>query len=147
MNNRASLPVLVGVDGSTQSKKALAWAVQYARVTGAPLTALLAWHLPTDYGWSIPLPENWSPEADARAMLEQDVKEVLGTEPGASLTMTVVEGNPARVLTDASSAASLLVVGSRGRGQFAGMLLGSVSEFLVTHAHCPVVVVRDGTEA
>lgn len=145
MNETApSGPVVVGVDGSERSKRALAWAAQYARLTGARLIAMVAWQLPANLGWPLPLPENWTPEADARVMLEQNVKEVLGYDADAGLTMSVVEGKPAPVLTEASKAASLVVVGSRGRGEFGGMLLGSVSEFLVTHAHCPVVVVRDG---
>ncbi|MGA2037092.1 MAG: universal stress protein [Acidimicrobiales bacterium] len=59
------------------------------------------------------------------------------------LTTVVMEGHPARVLPDESKTASLVVVASRGNGEFAGMLLGSVSEFLTTHAHCPVVVRGD----
>jgi nucleotide-binding universal stress UspA family protein len=55
-----------------------------------------------------------------------------------------VEGHLASVLTEQSKNASLIVVGSRGHGEFAGMLLGSVSEFLATHARCPVLVVREG---
>jgi nucleotide-binding universal stress UspA family protein len=55
----------------------------------------------------------------------------------------VREGHPAQVLLDAGETAELLVVGNRGHGGFSGMLLGSVSQYLVTHAHCPVVVVRD----
>lgn len=135
---------MVGVDGSESSKAALSWAAEYAKRSGLRLKVVTVWHLPTNLGWSLPLPGDWSPEADARAVLEQEVKEVLGTLADLDLTLLVAEGPPAQVLTDASTSASLVVVANRGRGQFAGMLLGSVSEFLTAHAHCPVVVVRDG---
>jgi nucleotide-binding universal stress UspA family protein len=141
------LPIVVGVDGSEQSKAALAWSGRYARLAAVPLKVLLAWHIPTNYDWTPPLPETWNPESDARTVLEREVKEVLGSDPDVELSTLVVEGHPAQVLTEASKHASLVVVGSRGRGQFAGMLLGSVSEFLTTHAHCPVLIVRDETEA
>lgn len=136
-------PVVVGVDGSDSSKAALSWAARYASLARLPLSVLLAWHLPTVYGWSPPFPEDWNPEADALATLELEVKEVLGPDYPPSVRLDVAEGFPASVLLKASESAALVVVGSRGRGEFTGMLLGSVSEFLVTHAHCPVVVVRD----
>lgn len=139
-------PVVVGVDGSPSSKAALAWAARFATMADVPLTVIAAWRYPPNYGWSPPFPEEWNPETDARTMLDHEVKEVLGSEPGITLTTLVLEGPPAQVLTESSSAASLIVVGSRGRGEFAGMLLGSVSEFLTAHAHCPVVVVRDTLE-
>lgn len=140
-------PIVVGVDGSERSKMALAWAGRYATLTGTPLVAMAIWHQPTNFGWLPPPPENWNPEEDTLAMLEQIVKEVLGSEFSAPLTNSVVVGSPAHALTEASETASLVVVGSRGHGEVAGILLGSVSEYLVTHAHCPVVVVRDGVEA
>jgi nucleotide-binding universal stress UspA family protein len=135
-------PVVVGIDGSDRSKAALAWGAHYASLTDAPLVVVAAWRFPTDYGWTWPIPEGWSPEADTQAVANREVEEVLGPEPGLAYTVSVVEGHPAEVLTDASARASIVVVGSRGRGQFAGMLLGSVSEHLTAHARCPVVVVR-----
>lgn len=138
--------VVVGVDGSAPSKEALSWAARYARLAGEPLHVLVAWRLPPSYGWEGPYPADWDPEAEAKAAGESAVREVLGGEERSTFSLEVVEGHPARVLTDASKRAVLVVVGSRGRGEFAGMLLGSVSEFLTAHAHCPVVVVRDGAE-
>jgi nucleotide-binding universal stress UspA family protein len=70
------------------------------------------------------------------------VDEVLGSDPGIPLQLTVTEGHPSFVLTETAKGAELLVVGSRGHGAFAGMLLGSVSEYCASHARCPVVVVR-----
>lgn len=133
-NNEEPDPVVVGVDGSSSSKSALVWGARQARLTHVPLLIVTCWHFRTSYGWPGP-----------KVMLEEIVEEVLGSQPGVELRMSVQEGHPAPVLTEQSKSASLLVVGSRGRGEFAGMLLGSVSAFLTTHAHCPVVVVRDGT--
>ena len=139
-------PVVVGVDGSEHSKQALAWGARYAALTGAPLTAVAVWRLPTSFGWTLPLPAEWDPEGDARRALERVVEEVLGPDLPPTVSLTVVQGPPGKALVDASEHASAVAVGSRGRGEFAGMLLGSVSAFVTTHAHCPVVVVRDSSE-
>jgi len=142
----SSGPVVVGVDGSASSKQALAWAARWAKLTGTSLVALTAWSLPTTYGWGgpAPLPEDFDPEGLARGSLEESVSQVLGGHPDIDVTTEVAEGHPALLLTERSKTASLVVVGSRGHGAFTGMLLGSVSEFVITHAGCPVVVVRDG---
>lgn len=139
-------PVLVGVDGSASSKEALAWAARYAGLVGALLDVVIVWHMPSSLGWETPIPFDWSPEDDARTILEGAVGEVLGSAHRPGVALSVLEGPPATVLTELAKAASVVVVGSRGRGHVAGMLLGSVSEALVRHAPCPVVVVRDGTE-
>lgn len=143
---RNPLPVLVGVDGSASSKDALAWGARYAGLTGAPLEVVIVWHLPATLGWETPVPAGWSPEADARAIIETEVEEVLGSSHPHGVTLSVLEGPPAKILADLAHGASTVVVGSRGRGHIAGMLLGSVSEALARHAPCPVVVVRDGSE-
>jgi nucleotide-binding universal stress UspA family protein len=140
------LPIVVGIDGSEESKRALAWAAGYAQLTATPLRVLVVWHVPTNYGWTVPLPEAWDPERDARAVLEQETREVLGSSPDVELSTSAVEGHPAQILAEASKSASLIVVGSRGRGKFAGKLLGSVSAFLATHASCPVLIMHDATE-
>jgi nucleotide-binding universal stress UspA family protein len=139
-------PVLVGVDGSASSKEALAWGARYAGLIGSPLEVVIVWHMPPTLGWETPAPVDWNPEADARMILESEVEEVLGSAHPATATLAVLEGPPAKILNELAHSASTVVVGSRGRGQVAGMLLGSVSESLVRHAPCPVVVVRDGTE-
>lgn len=139
--------IIVGLDGSEHSANALRWAANYAKVTGARLHAISAWHFPDTYGWSGPLPAEYNPEGDAKTILDEEIETVLGSEPGVEVIATTRQGHPAEVLAEASREASLLVVGCRGRGEFAGMLLGSVSRYLTAHAHCPVVVVRDGTDA
>jgi nucleotide-binding universal stress UspA family protein len=92
-----------------------------------------------------PPPPPFDPQALARSAedsLEQTLKAVFGADLPSNLTRSVVEGNPGGVLVDRSRDADLLVVGSRGKGGFAGLLLGSVSEKCVRHAACTVVVVR-----
>lgn len=132
--------IVVGVDGSEPSKEALRWAARQARITGSTLHVVAAWEWPVSWGWSPPYPANFDPERDTRQALETTVEEVLGRD--IDVRMMVREGRPAPVLLDAAANAELLVVGSRGRGEFAGMVLGSVSEHCVHHASCPVVVVH-----
>jgi nucleotide-binding universal stress UspA family protein len=134
--------VVVGVDGSPASKDALRWAADYARITGAPLRVVSAWHWPVSVVGALPVPEGFDPMQDAQTSLEADVSDVLGAAPGIALTTEVVGGAAAAILIEESQNASLLVVGSRGRGGFAGLLLGSVSEHCTRYAACPVVVVR-----
>lgn len=141
--------IVVGVDGSEPSKKALAWAARQAKLTGAPLEVVMTWELPASYGWAAPLPEGMDFETDARAVVAEVVAEVIGPDAAGQLdlTLTVIEGHPAPVLLKESETAGLLVVGCRGHGSFAGMLLGSVGQHLTAHSHCPVVIVREGKPA
>ncbi|MGA2037151.1 MAG: universal stress protein [Acidimicrobiales bacterium] len=134
--------IVVGVDGSPSSKHALRWAARHAELTGAWLELVTTWRYRTSFGWIAPYPADFDPEADARRALDETVEEVLGTSPSVEVRVTITEGHPAPVLVEVSDEADLLVVGSRGHGEFAGMLLGSVSEYCVTHAHCPVLVMR-----
>jgi nucleotide-binding universal stress UspA family protein len=134
--------IVVGVDGSKSSKEALAWAARQARMTGMPLLAVAAWDYPGSFGWSPPWPPDYDPARDAKEMLEETVREVLGEDPDVVISTAAVEGHPAPVLVELSKDAALVVVGCRGHGAFAGMLIGSVSEHLVTHARCPVLVLR-----
>jgi nucleotide-binding universal stress UspA family protein len=75
-------------------------------------------------------------------MLRQAAADALGQKPAVEVLESVLPGHPAQALVDESAHAALLVVGSRGRGAFAGTLPGSVSQYCVQHAHCPVAVVR-----
>ncbi len=139
--NHTAAVIVVGIDGSEPSKEALRWAATQAGLTGARLRVVLSWELPSA-AYLTPLPAGLDLDKDAHQVLDQEVDEVLGTDPAISVERVVVEGHPAPVLLEMSKDADLLVVGSRGHGQFAGMLLGSVSEHCVSHAACPVVVVR-----
>jgi len=137
--------IVVGVDGSPPSRKALAWAARQARMTGATVRAVTAWQLPRDYGFPVVL-EDVDLAAEAQAVVDQTIAEVLGSAPDVPVVTEVHQGHPAMILVDSSQGADLLVVGSRGHGAFAGMLLGSVSEYCVTHATCPVLVIRRAGE-
>ena len=131
--------IVLGVDGSPSSKAALRWAVWHAELTGGSITALMAWDVPAIY--------NWEPPEDAVATtarrLAEVIQETVG-EPPVEIHREVAEGHPARALLDAAeeAGADLLVLGKRGRGGFTEALLGSVSQYCVHHARCPVVIVR-----
>jgi nucleotide-binding universal stress UspA family protein len=136
--------IVVGVDGSASSLAALDWAARQAEFTGSSLELVMAWEWPTSYGAPFVFQTDWNPAADATKVLDEAVAEVRAAHPGVDLHTSVVEGHPAPTLVGASKGAQLLVVGCRGHGEFAGMLLGSVSEHCVTNSHCPVLVLRSG---
>lgn len=138
--------IVVGVDGSPGSKTALKWAMNQARVTGATIEAVTAWQDPakygTAYGWTSAAFEGDSFATAMVKALDDTVADVTAQmERPATVLAKVVEGHPAEALLQAATGAQLLVVGSRGHGTFAGILLGSVSQHCVQHAPCPVVVV------
>lgn len=140
-------PIVVGVDGSEESAAALSWAADQAIRTGAPLEAVIAWDFPVSYGWSpLGLPGAVDLQKVAESELSKIVIRVLGEHPEVPVTETVVEGPPTHILVHYSSDAELLVVGCRGRGALRGMLLGSVSSYVYSHAHCPVVIVHGHDE-
>ena len=139
--------IVVGVDGSKSSRAALSWAYDEATHHDASLTVISTWHPPglpmtPPYG-SIP-PEGYvsQPQRDALDLLHKLVADLEERNPPVDVRTVIEEGNPAETLIERSKEADLMVVGSRGHGGFAGMLLGSVSQHLVAHAECPVVVVR-----
>ena len=135
--------VVVGVDGSETSKDALRWAALNAEATRSKLRVVMCWRVPgTPYGYLAPVPPNLDIAGDAKVALDNIVEEVLGQVPRVPVSTVIVEGPAATDLLEEASDADLLVVGNRGHGALVGMLLGSVSEYCVTHAPCPVVVVR-----
>ena len=134
--------VVVGFDGSEAAAAAVEWAATQAVRTGGRLDLVTAWEFPTSWGNVIPLPDDFDPAADAKAMLDPLVERIEGAHPGLAVHAHVIEGNASEVLVGASRHAALLVVASRGHGTFSGMMLGSVSQHCVTHADCPVVVYR-----
>ena len=142
----AGTRVVVGVDGSEQSKLALSWAVRISARAGASIDAVTAWHFPINSGWGY-VPDAWDPQADATKCLTDSVDEAFGAERPTGLRLLVREGLPAKVLLDESKGATMLIVGSRGHGGFAGLLLGSVSASCAEHATCPVLVVHGGRSA
>jgi nucleotide-binding universal stress UspA family protein len=132
--------IVVGVDGSEQSKLALRWAARLAPDLGAGIHAVAAWQLPTSLDWSV-VPYDWDIAGDTETVLTKAVDEVFAERP-AGLQLDVRQGNPAQVLLSLSEDATMLIVGSRGRGGFTGLLLGSVSAKCAEHARCPVLVVH-----
>jgi nucleotide-binding universal stress UspA family protein len=136
--------ILVGHDGSAHAAAALKCGVDLARRFGQPLHVVRTWVMS-----SAPRPESWEPgyvppmrdyEEAVRKALTRDV-EAGGLTPGEDVVVHVVHGAPARRLVEASAGADLLVVSRRGRGGFAGLGLGSVTDQVIRHANCPVVVV------
>jgi nucleotide-binding universal stress UspA family protein len=142
--------VVVGVDGSASSIEALRWAATIAAIDGNGIDALTVWKPPLyTSGFGYPaLPQTWDvPELSsdgelAKKMLHDDVGEAFGSAPPPDLREVLEEGFPAHHLLEHSRGAALLVVGSRGRGGFASLLLGSVSLKCVNNARCPVLVVH-----
>jgi nucleotide-binding universal stress UspA family protein len=131
--------IVVGVDGSAHSEAALKWALEEAETRQGELTAVFAWEVPF-LGF---------PGAFDREELEQAGKEfivdtvskIVPTPPVPLITL-VAEGDPAASLIKASENADLLVVGTRGRSPWAGLLLGSVSQRCAAGASCPVVLIK-----
>ena len=134
--------IVVGVDGSTASVRALRWALGQARATGAMVEAVIAWEVPTSYGVGPTVVDGEDLAGVAEQSLAAAVDEVSAAHPGVPVQRRVLRGNPAAVLVEQARNADLLVVGSHGHGGFVGALLGSVSHRCVQHAACPVVVVR-----
>ncbi|MDN5726559.1 MAG: universal stress protein [Propionibacteriales bacterium] len=140
--------VVVGVDGSEASAKAVEFAIRWSLKAGRPLTLVAAWQNPTMVG----LPGAWvyaSTEDDAAAVeqatmtMMAELRDRISTyHPELTVTSKVVADDPAHALTEASAEASLLVVGSRGHGGFVGLVLGSISHRVLHDAPVPVAVVR-----
>jgi nucleotide-binding universal stress UspA family protein len=142
--------IVVAVDGSDSAAQALRWAAFIAAPLKAHIEAVIAWE-PLGYaswgtaGWAA-FPEDWNPEANATQVVNDSLDKVFG--PGnhpAGLTISAREGSAAKVILAASESATMLVMGSRGHGGFAGLLLGSVSTACTEHATCPVLVIHGDT--
>jgi nucleotide-binding universal stress UspA family protein len=135
--------VVVGVDGSEHGVAALQFAAEEAALRGAHLRVVCAWEVPANAAASVGsfpgLMRSFGDEADG--IVQAAIARVRELQPSASCEPRVIEGHPSSVLLDEARGATLLVVGSRGRGEFAGMLLGSVSHQVLHHAPCPVTVV------
>ncbi|MBV7669725.1 universal stress protein [Streptomyces halstedii] len=137
--------IVVGVDGSEQSIKALRWAVRQAELTGDSVEAVNSWEYPaTSWASMMPgLPEDFDPQAVATVALNEALEEALGAEGAADVEKVVVIGNAAQSLLERAKGANLLVVGARGYSGFKATLLGSVSLHVTQHARCPVTVVHE----
>lgn len=141
--------ILVGIDGSEHSRRALEWAVHEAALRHTPLTVLTVHQAVT--GWWTGSPVPYAGDADltkkAQQVAQEETDSVLNQAGEASrppsVTVKAINGLPAEELLHAAGDADMLVVGSRGAGGFKRLLLGSVSSQVTHHAHCPVVVIPD----
>ncbi|MFI5615503.1 universal stress protein [Amycolatopsis sp. NPDC051903] len=134
-------PVVVGADGSATSQAAIAFAFQAAFSRGVPLVAVHAWS-------DLPITTSWKLTADWRSIQQQEstvlsqwLAECQAQYPHVPVEQAVARDRPAHILLDHAKSAQLVVAGSRGRGGFRGLLLGSTSQALIYHAACPVAIV------
>lgn len=138
--------ITVGVDGSAQAQRALEWAIKEAGIRAAPLT-VLAVHQVAGNHWT-GNPEVYPADAPETDKMRQAAQEVVqkavdaaGAPGPASVTVRAVSGIAAQELVNASKDSDMIVVGQRGGGGFAKLMMGSVSSQVVHHADCPVVVI------
>ena len=134
---RRAGPVVVGTDGSADSEQAVAFGFEEAARTGQPLQVVYCWHPQDQHADSIE-----STEGLLKNWLAESLAPYWDKYPTVRAQASVIEGRASVQLVDLSATASLVVVGSRGRGGVAGLLLGSVSQSLLHHADSPVAVVR-----
>ena len=136
--------IVVGVDGSPAAAAALRWALDEAGLRRATLEVVHTWVFPAIDELPGGAVDQLVSDLQrcATDVLDHVVDGIAGANPDVEVVRRVLEGSPGRVLTEIAAGADLLVVGSRGRGGFAGLLLGSVAQQCVHHARCPVVVVR-----
>ncbi|SEM27767.1 universal stress protein [Nonomuraea pusilla] len=137
-----SLPrgeIVVGVDGSPRSRAVLEFAFAEAELRGAELRAVHAWAWPRPEGFDPADPES---ERDEQLVLKETLAGFGDLHPDVTVIEELVHGHPVEVLRQAAAGADLLIVGTRGYGTFAGMVLGSVSQAMLHESPCPLVVVR-----
>jgi nucleotide-binding universal stress UspA family protein len=140
--------IVVGIDGSAHSAQALEWAIKEGALQHAPVTVVTVNSVPASPWTGNPFilaqdPAVLGKMRQAAEEMAVKVTSQLGEARPTSVTVRAVNGFPAKELIDASRDADLLVVGSRGAGGFARLLMGSVSDQVAHHAHCPVMVVRN----
>ncbi len=139
--------IIVGIDGSDYSTRALEMAADYAQALKLPLDVINCWSRSDLYfAATIPVggfPEQGQLEAAATQVVDQAIERAFGTERPQGMRTAVRYGHTARTLIEESRTARLLVLGRRGSAGFPGLRLGSISAACVAHAHCPVLVVND----
>jgi nucleotide-binding universal stress UspA family protein len=130
--------IVVGIDGSEASVGALQRAIRIATAMDGVVEAVTAWSYPPMFAGAAP--SAWSPEEDAEALLQQTVQDAFPKGAPEWFSAHIAQGTPSQVLLEESRGAEMLVVGSRGRGGFRGLLLGSVSAAVAEYADCPVLI-------
>lgn len=140
--------VVVGTDGSDQAHDALLWAAQYAAQVDAEVVLVHGWEMPIGSVRTMSYDSQVVDEAhaDGQRVLEDASRWLRDALPDCAAHTALVPGGPTKALLQASATARCVVVGSRGRGALASALLGSTSDYVAAHAHCPVVVVPDGVQ-
>ncbi|GAB3309012.1 universal stress protein [Epidermidibacterium keratini] len=138
--------IVVGVDGSEASLDALKWASAQAKLTGGSLVAVISWVIPASYGVAFGGEDAIDWKENASRALDEALTAALGDE-ASQVERRIEQGHPSYVLVEESKNADLVVVGSRGHGGFAGLVLGSVSSYVVSHSECPVTVTRHHGDA
>ncbi|MGD0245046.1 MAG: universal stress protein [Streptosporangiaceae bacterium] len=133
--------IVVGVDGFESSTAALRWAIHQAKLTGAVVDAVTAWQVPPGSGL-IPVTDLPDYQDDARIVLTQAITEMCMVDAEVEVRPHITEGRAGPVLVAAAEGADLLVMGCRGHSGLAEALLGSVGQYCVRHASCPVVTMR-----
>ncbi len=133
--------IVVGVDGSPSSERALEWAIAEARRTSAALHVVTAWTFPMALGYAFTTTVH-EVRQGAQDTVDRALARVAQVAPEVAASGETIEQVPAPALVAAAKGAELLVVGSRGLGGFEGLLVGSVSQYCSRHATCSVVVVR-----
>ena len=137
--------IIVGVDGSGHSQRALEWAMQEAAIRRAPLTVLTVHQAIVGfYGGVAAYPDDAARTEEAREAAQAETDKVLAGLDGPRpepVTVKAVNGFPVQELVAASKDANVVVLGSRGAGGFTRLLLGSVAGQVAQHAHCPVLIV------
>lgn len=139
--------VVVAVDGSPASDNAVKWAANTANKRGVPLRLATSYTMPQFlYAEGMVPPEDLFKELQDEALNLVEKARAIAHEvaPDILIGHTIAEGSPIDMLLDMSNDVTMIVLGSRGLGGLSGMVLGSVSAAVVSHAHCPVVVVREG---
>lgn len=137
--------VVVGVDGSKTSSKAVDFAFEQAEALGAEVVAVHAWtspYLTYENGRSMLEFDDEQVQESCRLLVSESVAGAVLDHPDVPWTTKLISGQAARALLLTAESADLVVVGSRGRGGFTGLLLGSISQNVLHHAHCPVAIVR-----
>jgi nucleotide-binding universal stress UspA family protein len=146
MDAKTAHRIVVGIDGSEASRHALRWAANEAHVRDVELEVVGVWSFPMyldPMGGAHPLPDLLErSEERERTLLDDEIAYVLGATPAVPIKITLRCGSTAPALLEEAKGSDLLVVGSRGRGGFFSMLLGSTAMHCVQHASVPVAVVR-----
>jgi len=137
--------IIVGVDGSGHSQRALALAMREAAIRHVPLTVLTVHEAIRGYYSSmVTYPDDPDRTEELRATVQAEADKVLAALDGPhpdSVTVKAVHGYPVEELIDAGKDADMIVLGSRGAGGFTRLMMGSVASQVVLHAHCPVLIV------